>query len=264
MQKKYTVVIADDHTVLRTGLKNLLNASDDLTVVGEAENGLEAIQCIKEKKPDIALLDINMPKLGGISVIKEITVTLPKTKMMVLTMHDKEEYLKTAFRCGAQGYCLKTASHSELLSAIRAVLSGKTFVSSDIRYRSLEFDDEKKNRDNPFRLKQEVDNMGKIKKKRVRWQPSASSDVTGYRLYWSDSGEVDYHSSHTELGNVLEFILPDDISSFFLEPGNIALGISAIDKAGNESDITQMTAYFNFAVPKAPKGVEIEDALEDA
>ncbi|MCJ7538325.1 MAG: PilZ domain-containing protein [Desulfobacterales bacterium] len=104
-----------------------------------------------------------------------------------------------------------------------------------------------------------IKKMGKIKKKRVRWQPSASSDVTGYRLYWSNQGEVDYNSTYAELSNVSGVILPDDISSFPLETGNIELGISAINQAGNESDITKLAAYFSFTVPDAPLGLEVED-----
>jgi len=101
--------------------------------------------------------------------------------------------------------------------------------------------------------------MAKIKKKRIRWQPSASIDVTGYRFYWSNQGEVDYNSNFAELGNISEIILPDDVSSFPLETGNIELGLSAINQAGNESDITKLSVYFNFTVPDAPSGVEVED-----
>jgi len=102
--------------------------------------------------------------------------------------------------------------------------------------------------------------MGKIKKKRIRWQPSTSNDVINYRLYWSNHGELNYNSTHTDLGNVTEVILPDDIASFPLESGNIELGVSAINQSGNESDITKFSAYFNFTVPDAPQGLELEDA----
>jgi len=132
MRKKYTVVIAEDHTILRDGLKSLLNANDEFKVIGEAEDGLNAVRCIKEKTPDVALVDINMPNMGGISVIKEITQTVPETKTMVLTIHSDEEYALDSFLSGANGYCLKTSSLKELLSAIRTVLSGKTYASPEI------------------------------------------------------------------------------------------------------------------------------------
>jgi DNA-binding NarL/FixJ family response regulator len=138
MRERYTVVIAEDHTILREGLKALLNASDDLRVTGEAKDGLDAIRCIKEKTPDIALLDLSMPKMGGISVIKEIAVAVPETKIVALTMHSEEEFALEAFKSGAKGYCLKTSCHNELLFAIRSVLSGKTYVSPEISDKILE------------------------------------------------------------------------------------------------------------------------------
>jgi DNA-binding NarL/FixJ family response regulator len=138
MEKKYTVVIAEDHTILRQGLKALLDASEDLTVIGEADNGLDAIRCIKDKLPDLALLDLSMPKMGGISVIKEIAGKIPETKLLALTMHREEEYALEAFKSGVRGYCLKTSDHGELLFAIRTVLSGKTYVSPEISDRLLE------------------------------------------------------------------------------------------------------------------------------
>jgi DNA-binding NarL/FixJ family response regulator len=138
MQEKKTVVIAEDHTILREGLKALLNATDDLKVIGEAKDGMEAIRCINQKTPDLVLLDISMPKMGGISVIKEICGKVPETKIVALTMHREEEYALEAFKSGANGYCLKTSNHDELLFAIRTVLSGKTYVSPEISDKVLE------------------------------------------------------------------------------------------------------------------------------
>jgi len=138
MKKKYSVVIAEDHTILREGLKALLNSSEDLIVIGEAKDGLDAIRCIKEKAPDIALVDISMPKMGGISVIKEIAGKVPGTRILALTMHREEDYAVNVFLAGANGYCLKTSNHKELLFAIRTVLSGKTYASPEISYKILE------------------------------------------------------------------------------------------------------------------------------
>jgi DNA-binding NarL/FixJ family response regulator len=132
MQVKKTVVIVEDHTILREGLKSMLNANDDFCVIGEAGDGQNAIRCIMQKKPDLVLLDINMPKMGGISVIKSISGSLPETKIVVLTMHREEEFALEAFKSGASGYCLKTFNPDELLFAIRTVLSGKIFVSPEI------------------------------------------------------------------------------------------------------------------------------------
>jgi DNA-binding NarL/FixJ family response regulator len=135
---KKRIVIAEDHTILRQGLRALLKSNENLEVIGEAEDGLEAIRCVEKQKPDLLLLDLNMPRMDGISVIKEIKKRHPETKIIVLTMHMQEEYILEAFRSGAQGYCLKASSHDELNMAINAVLSGKFYVSPEISGKVLE------------------------------------------------------------------------------------------------------------------------------
>jgi len=135
---KKKIVIAEDHTILRQGLKALLKSNENLEVVGEAEDGLEAVRCVDKKSPDLLLLDLNMPRMDGISVINEIKKRHPETKIIVLTMHMQEEYILEAFRSGAQGYCLKASSHDELIMAINAVLSGKFYVSPEISGKVLE------------------------------------------------------------------------------------------------------------------------------
>ena len=108
-------------------------------------------------------------------------------------------------------------------------------------------------------IKQKALRKGKIKRKRVCWQGSASPDVFNYRLYWSKQGRVNYDSFHVDLGHVTQIILPDDVPSFPLDSGDIALGVSAVNSAGNESHITEITAHFNFIVPDAPKNLQVED-----
>lgn len=132
MAEKARILIAEDHTILRQGLRALLSADPGIEVVGEAEDGLEAIRSIETLTPDLALLDLNMPKMDGISVIKEISKRCPNTRILALTMHRDEEYVLEAFKSGANGYCLKSASQGELKSAIKAVLSGKTYISPEI------------------------------------------------------------------------------------------------------------------------------------
>jgi Tfp pilus assembly protein PilZ len=107
--------------------------------------------------------------------------------------------------------------------------------------------------------RRELRKMGKIKKKKVRWEASASDDVAKYKLYWSKYGEVNYDSESAEIGEVTELVLPDDVPSFPLIAGDIYLGISAINDAGNESDMTKLSAYFNFVVPEPPQNLEVED-----
>jgi len=111
----------------------------------------------------------------------------------------------------------------------------------------------------PVGIQVEIKKAGKIKRKRIRWHRSPSTEVIKYRLYWSLEGEVDYDSHYVELGNVAEAILPDDIPSFPLITGTLHLGITALSKAGNESDMTKISASLDFAVPEAPKQIWVED-----
>lgn len=138
MKEKNSIFIAEDHTILRDGLRSLFNSNDDLEVVGEAADGMEALRSINKVNPDLVLLDLNMPKMDGISVIKEIKKQSPETKILALTMHKDEEYILEAFRSGANGYCIKTSSSNELLMAIRSVLAGKQYVSPEISDKVLE------------------------------------------------------------------------------------------------------------------------------
>lgn len=132
MPKKNRVVIAEDHKILRQGLRSLLSASDELEVVGEAGDGMSAIRTIKQTDPDLVLLDLNMPKMDGIAVIKEIKQYSSEIKILALTMHRKEEYILEVFKSGGDGYCLKSAGQEDLMVAIKAVLSGKSYVSPEI------------------------------------------------------------------------------------------------------------------------------------
>jgi Tfp pilus assembly protein PilZ len=108
-------------------------------------------------------------------------------------------------------------------------------------------------------IEKEARRMGKIRTKKLRWEPAAGETATKYKLYWSENGTVDYTSSFAEVGAVTQVILPDDIPSFPRIAGNLELGIAAVNQAGNESDITKISAYFDFTVPEAPKSLVVED-----
>jgi hypothetical protein len=107
--------------------------------------------------------------------------------------------------------------------------------------------------------KREVKHMGKIKKKKISWEASTSTDVVRYRLYWSENGLVDYASTSVDVGNITEVIIPDDIPSFPRVKGDVGLGVTAVNDAGNESDLTKMTASINFLVPDAPTNLVVEE-----
>jgi len=128
----FRIVIAEDHTILRQGLRSLLSSQLDFKIVGEAEDGLKAIECVQKHKPDLILTDLSMPRMNGMEAIREIKRISPKTKIVVLTIHKTEEYVLTTFRIGANGYVLKDSTQEELILAIRSVLAGKPYVSPGI------------------------------------------------------------------------------------------------------------------------------------
>lgn len=126
---KHRIVLADDHIMLRQGLKRILAERSDLDVVGEAGDGLELLSTVKKTTPDVVVLDISMPGLRGIEAIPEIKKSCSETRILVLTMHKEEDYLIQALSAGASGYLLKEDADKELYAAIEKVLQGKIFVS---------------------------------------------------------------------------------------------------------------------------------------
>ena len=129
MSRRHRIVIAEDHTILREGLRALLASDPEFDVVGEAEDGLDAIKSVKSLIPDVVIMDLSMPKMNGVAAIKEIKRVTPTTKIVVLTVHKNEEYILAAFQAGSDGYVLKYAGHEELVSAIRTVLKGQPYLS---------------------------------------------------------------------------------------------------------------------------------------
>jgi two-component system response regulator NreC len=121
------VLLADDHTILREGLAALLNAAADITVVGQASDGIEAVDLALRLRPNVVVTDISMPKLNGIEVVRRLASQLPETRVLVLTMHTEEEYVLHLIRAGAAGYLLKDSAGTELLSAVRAIAQGRGY-----------------------------------------------------------------------------------------------------------------------------------------
>ena len=132
MEEKYRIVIAKDYTIVRQGLKSLLDSFSDLEVVGEAVDGKQAIDSVARLRPDLVLMDLSMPKTDGITAIKKIKKRLPETKILALTVHKTEGHVRMALEAGADGYILKDASYTELEMAIRNILDGKSFLSPEI------------------------------------------------------------------------------------------------------------------------------------
>ena len=132
MAPKKRIVLAEDHTILRAGLRALLSTQNNIEVVGEAGDGREAVRIVDKLKPDILLIDLSMPKLNGMEAIREIKSRHAQIKILVLTVHKSEEYITASMAAGANGYILKDASQNELLLALEYVMDGKTFLSPSI------------------------------------------------------------------------------------------------------------------------------------
>jgi DNA-binding NarL/FixJ family response regulator len=138
MSGKKTIVIADDHRILREGLRAMLASDSGYSIIGEAEDGLEAIKTIEKHKPDLVLLDLSMPRMNGLDAIREIRKRCPETKILALTVHKSDEYILAALQAGAHGYELKDATRSELLMAIDNVLKGTSYLSPQVSEKVIE------------------------------------------------------------------------------------------------------------------------------
>lgn len=135
---KIRVLIADDHAILRSGLRMLIDAQTDMVVVGEAQDGNEAVAITLKTSPDVVILDVTMPERGGLQAIHDVLKRSPGTRILLLTMHEEVAYLRTALASGASGYVLKKSVDADLLSAIRAVYKGRTYIDSELASELIE------------------------------------------------------------------------------------------------------------------------------
>ena len=126
------IVLADDHALVRDGIRSLLESESDLDVIGEASNGKEAIELVNKVKPDILIIDIRMPVMNGIDAVAELTNSKTEVKSIILSMHDSEEYILKSISSGANGYLLKDTDKSEFIKAIHTVRDGGKYFSGDI------------------------------------------------------------------------------------------------------------------------------------
>jgi len=130
--KKIRILIADDHSVVRSGLRQLLKTSGEFSIVGEAASGEEAIEQVRKHEPDIAILDISMPGMNGVEATRIIKQESAGTKVLILTIHESEDYVFQMVRAGASGYLSKNAGKEELFSAVKAIAAGERFFSPGI------------------------------------------------------------------------------------------------------------------------------------
>lgn len=142
MDTKKRVLIAEDYRMFREGLKAFLSYNQNLQVVAEAGDGLETLHLVEQHLPDLILLDLSMPRLSGIGVLRQVKARFPKIKVLALTIHESPPYVLEALEGGADGYCLKDAAREELVVAIDRVLAGKPFISPSVAANVLNEDED--------------------------------------------------------------------------------------------------------------------------
>jgi DNA-binding NarL/FixJ family response regulator len=125
------VLIADDHGIVRSGLRMLIDRQNDMKVIAEADDGVSALESTQAHRPDVAVLDVSMPRMTGLQAAREIRAHVPDTRVVLLSMHDDERYFLEGLEAGAAGYVLKRAADTDLIGAVRTVAAGRTFLSDD-------------------------------------------------------------------------------------------------------------------------------------
>lgn len=130
--KKINILIADDHPIVRAGLKQIISETNDMTVADEASNGQEALDLVRKKEYDLLLLDISMPGRNGLEILKELKSDYPKFPVLILSIYPEEQYAVRAFRAGASGYLTKASAPNELISAIKKIVNGGRYVSESL------------------------------------------------------------------------------------------------------------------------------------
>lgn len=138
MNERTTIVLADDHQVVRQGLRLLLEAEPGFSVIGEVADGLEVAGLVERLKPDVLILDLMMPGLGGLDVSRQVTRRAPETRVVILSMHSSDAYVVEALRKGASAYVLKGSSADELIGAVRAALAGRRYLSPPLSEKAIE------------------------------------------------------------------------------------------------------------------------------
>jgi len=132
------ILLADDHPIVRQGLRTLLQAEAGFVMVGEASTGLEALQLVERSKPDVLIIDLMMPGMNGLEVLRQVNKLFPNVRVIVLSMHSNEAYVLEALKHGAAGYVLKESNSADLIQAVREVIAGRRYLSSPLSERAIE------------------------------------------------------------------------------------------------------------------------------
>jgi DNA-binding NarL/FixJ family response regulator len=214
---KRKIVIAEDQTIVRKGLRSLLEPEENIEVIAEARDGLETIKCVEQHSPDLVLLDLAMPKMSGLTALKEIKDRFEETKILVLTFHTSEEYILQAFDNGADGYCLKNDSHMELLTAINSLLAGKSYISPSVSGQVLEgyLEGRKK-----FKKKTSWERLTKREKEVLKLVGESYSSVEIGEILNISPKTVDKHRSN--IMNKLKLHSASALTAYSIEKGLVS------------------------------------------
>jgi DNA-binding NarL/FixJ family response regulator len=153
------VLVVDDHAILRDGIRSILESQDDIIVIGEASDGVEALEYVKRLMPDIVLMDISMPKINGLEATRLIKERFPSVKVLILTQHDNREYITPALQAGAAGYVLKRSGRREMLNALRQVYEQGAFLTGKVTHEVLQEYSQSGNGDNELDLTEREDQV---------------------------------------------------------------------------------------------------------
>lgn len=181
MLRKIRILLADDHAIVRQGFKLILNQQPDMTVVGEAGDGAEAVQKVAELKPDLVIMDIAMPRVNGVEATRRIMENYPECGILVLSMHKDAVYVRETLRAGAKGYLLKETIDQDLLRAVRAVANGEGFLSPEVSRTVL---DEYERTEDPFDLltAREREVMQMLAEGKVAKEIATALDISVYTV----------------------------------------------------------------------------------
>lgn len=181
-QKKTRILLADDHAVVRSGFRRIMDAQPDMEVVGEAANGKQAVEMSGKLNPDVAILDVTMPDLNGIEAARQISKLTPRVKILALSMQRDPVYVREMLRAGARGYLLKEGDEAQLLSAVRAVAQGKGWLSPDVSEGVL--DDYRKHVTHPIDLlsPREREVLQQIAESKTNKEIAASLNISVYTV----------------------------------------------------------------------------------
>ncbi len=154
MNNLITVLIVDDHKIIRDGIKSLLEDVPNIKIIGEASNGLEAIEFFKNQSADVVIMDIRMPEMGGIETTKYLTENYPNVKILALTMHDEEAFISKMLHAGASGYLLKNVGKEEFVTAINKIYKGENYFSLDVATKMMTKFMSNKNNENDIEIEE--------------------------------------------------------------------------------------------------------------